>query len=121
MIEPEGPLSLSRQCVLLEPVVALLPAEGGARGESDAADGRAPHGLSVLREPADDAASPPQGVTAGRHRIRRLMAVMGMEATYRRPRTSVANSEHRIFPYLLRDLEISRTDQYGARTSPISQ
>ena len=51
-----------------------------------------------------------EGVTAGRHRIRRLMAVMGMEATYRRPRTSVANSEHRIFPYLLRDLEISRTD-----------
>ena len=38
------------------------------------------------------------------------MAVMGIEATYRRPRTSVANSEHRIFPYLLRDLEISRTD-----------
>ena len=29
-----------------------------------------------------------EGVTAGRHRIRRLMAVMGMEATYRRPRTA---------------------------------
>ena len=43
-----------------------------------------------------------EGVTAGRHRIRRLMAVMGMEATYRRPRTSVASPEHRVFPYLLR-------------------
>ena len=50
-----------------------------------------------------------EGVTAGRHRIRRLMTVMEMEATYRRPRTSVANSEHRIFPYLLRDLESSTT------------
>ena len=51
-----------------------------------------------------------EGVTAGRHRIRRLMRLMGMEAVYRRPRTSVANSEHRVFPYLLRDLAISRAD-----------
>ena len=51
-----------------------------------------------------------EGVTAGRHRIRRLMAVMGMEATYRRPRTSVASPEHRVFPYLLRGLTISRAD-----------
>ena len=51
-----------------------------------------------------------EGVAAGRHRIRRLMRLMGMEAVYRRPRTSAANSEHRIFPYLLRDLAISRAD-----------
>ncbi len=52
-----------------------------------------------------------EGATAGRHRIRRLMRLMGMEATYRWcPRTSVANSEDRIFPYLLRGLEISRAD-----------
>ena len=38
------------------------------------------------------------------------MRLMGMEAVYRRPRTSVASPEHRIFPYLLRDLEISRAD-----------
>ena len=47
---------------------------------------------------------------AGRDRVRRLMRLMGMEAAYRRPRTSVANSEHRIFPYLLRDIEICRAD-----------
>ena len=51
-----------------------------------------------------------EGVTAGRHRIRRLMRLMGMEATYRRPRTSVASPEHRVFPYLLRGLTISRAD-----------
>ena len=51
-----------------------------------------------------------EGVTAGRHRIRRLMRLMGMEAVYRRPRTSVAGSEHRVFPYLLRGLSISRAD-----------
>ncbi len=51
-----------------------------------------------------------EGVTAGRHRVRRLMRLMGMEAIYRRPRTSIPNSEHRVFPYLLRGLEISRAD-----------
>ncbi len=39
-----------------------------------------------------------EGVTAGRHRVRRLMRLMGMEVTYRRPRTSMPNSEHRVFP-----------------------
>ena len=36
---------------------------------------------------------------------------MGVEAVYRRPRTSVANPEHRILPYLLRGLDIVRADQ----------
>ena len=52
-----------------------------------------------------------QGVVAGRHRIRRLMRLMGMEAIYRRPRTSVSNPEHGVYPYLLRDLTIDRPDQ----------
>ena len=38
------------------------------------------------------------------------MRLMGVEATYRRPRTSVASPEHRVFPYLLRGLAISRAD-----------
>ena len=41
-----------------------------------------------------------EGVVAGRHRVRRLMRLMGMEAVYRKPRTSVANPEHRVYPYL---------------------
>ena len=52
-----------------------------------------------------------EGVVAGRHRVRRLMRLMGMEAIYRRPRTSAANPEHRVYPYLLRDLVIDRPDQ----------
>ena len=52
-----------------------------------------------------------EGVTVGRHRVRRLMRLMGLEAVYRRPRTSVANPEHRVYPYLLRDLAIDRPDQ----------
>ena len=108
MIEPEGPLSLSRQCVLLGASRSSLY----YRPKGERADN-----LALMRRMDELHMDYPfygsrqmmrhlrrEGVTAGRHRIRRLMAVMGMEATYRRPRTSVANSEHRIFPYLLRDL-----------------
>lgn len=52
-----------------------------------------------------------EGGAVGRHRIRRLMRLMRVEATYRRSRTSAANPEHRIFPYLRRDLDISKADQ----------
>ena len=50
-----------------EPVVAVLPAEGGERRGpgAHAAHGRAPHGVSVLREPAADAASAPRGRCRG--------------------------------------------------------
>ncbi|MBK9278674.1 MAG: transposase [Candidatus Obscuribacter sp.] len=40
-----------------------------------------------------------------RKRVRRLMKLMGIEAVYRKPRTSKANPEHKVFPYLLKGLE----------------
>ena len=49
-----------------------------------------------------------EGVRVGRHRVRRLMRLLGLEAIYRKPRTSVANPEHRVYPYLLRGLTIER-------------
>jgi putative transposase len=52
-----------------------------------------------------------EGHVVGRERIRRLMAKMGLVPIYRRPRTTVPNPEHRIFPYLLRDLVIDRPNQ----------
>jgi putative transposase len=48
------------------------------------------------------------GHAVGRRRIRRLMAKMGLSPIYQRPRTSDPHPEHRIYPYLLRDLEITR-------------
>ena len=36
------------------------------------------------------------------------MAKMGLAPIYQRPRTSDPHPEHRIYPYLLRDLEITR-------------
>jgi len=52
-----------------------------------------------------------EGYVVGRKRIRRLMAKMGLAPIYQRPRTTVPNPEHRIFPYLLRDLAIERPNQ----------
>jgi len=51
------------------------------------------------------------GYTVGRKRIRRLMAKMGLAPIYQRPRTTVPNPEHRVWPYLLRDMAIDRPNQ----------
>ena len=54
------------------------------------------------------------GVRVGRHRVRRLMRLLGLEAIYRKPRSTVANPEHRVYPYLLRGLTIERSNQVWA-------
>jgi putative transposase len=44
-------------------------------------------------------------------RVRRLMRVMGLEAIYQKPNTSKGHPEHKVYPYLLRDLVIERPNQ----------
>jgi putative transposase len=51
-----------------------------------------------------------EGISAGRHRIRRLMRLMGLEAIYQAPRTSDPHPAHRIYPYLLRNVTVDRAD-----------
>ena len=38
-----------------------------------------------------------------RKRVQRLMRLMGLEAIYQKPRTSIPDSEHQVYPYLLRN------------------
>ena len=52
-----------------------------------------------------------QGYTVDRKRIRRLMTKMGLAAVYQRPRTTIPNKKHIIYPYLLGDLTIDRPNQ----------
>src|SRR5262249_25023228 len=44
-------------------------------------------------------------------RVRRLMQKMALAAIYPKPRTTVVNQGHRIYPYLLRGVEIVRPNQ----------
>jgi putative transposase len=52
-----------------------------------------------------------EGLCVGRHRVRRLMRLMGLQTIYQAPRTSDPHPEHRIYPYLLRNKEINRPNQ----------
>jgi putative transposase len=55
-----------------------------------------------------------QGLEVGRRHIKTLMRRMGVEAIYRRPNTSKPAPGHRIYPYLLRGLAITRPNQVWA-------
>ena len=55
-----------------------------------------------------------EGIAAGRRHIRTLMRRMGIEALYRRPRTTKPEPGHKIYPYLLRGLEVARPNQVWA-------
>jgi len=55
-----------------------------------------------------------KGVALNRKCIRRLMRLMGIRAIYRRPRTSAPSIGHKIYPYLLRDVAITRANQVWA-------
>ena len=47
-------------------------------------------------------------------RVARLMARMGLQAVYPRPRTSLPEPQHKKYPYLLRGLDIERPNQVWA-------
>ncbi len=52
-----------------------------------------------------------QGYQVNRKRVQRLMRTMGLEAIYRRPRTSQPVPGHKVYHYLLRGVEINRVNQ----------
>ena len=62
-----------------------------------------------------------EGHAIGRRHVATLMRRMGLEAIYRKPLTSQRHPAHTIYPYLLRQLEITRRITCGRRTSRISR
>jgi putative transposase len=52
-----------------------------------------------------------RGEAVNRKRVRRLMALMGLEGLDPRRRTTVADPDARAYPYLLRDRELTRIDE----------
>jgi putative transposase len=54
------------------------------------------------------------GQKVNRKRIQRLMRLMGIEAVYPKPHTSRPHPEHRVYPYLLRGLNVERPNHVWA-------
>lgn len=52
-----------------------------------------------------------KGVEIGRGKARKLMALLGIAAIYRKPNLSKAAPGHRVYPYLLRNVPIVRVNQ----------
>jgi putative transposase len=52
-----------------------------------------------------------EGYAVNRKRVRRLMRLMGIEAIYQKPNTSRKHPDHKIYPYLLKDLTIGHANQ----------
>src|SRR5512143_2139386 len=51
------------------------------------------------------------GEMVNRKRVQRLMAVMGLETLFPRPRTTTTASDARVYPYLLRDRELTHVNE----------
>jgi len=54
------------------------------------------------------------GIKVGRKHVATLMKRMGIEALYRKPKTTKKHPQHRVYPYLLRGLVIDRPNQVFA-------
>lgn len=52
-----------------------------------------------------------EGHEVNRKRVIRLMRKMGIEAIYPKPKTSKSHSEHKKYPYLLKNIKVERSDQ----------
>lgn len=51
------------------------------------------------------------GYTVNRKRVQRLMHLMGLEAIYPKPRTTVLAPGHKVYPYLLRGYSVGRSNE----------
>jgi putative transposase len=118
MVSSSGALSIRRQCELLgvnRSSLYYVPVE------PDAAE------LAVMRRMDELHLEHPafgsrmltqmlkrEGQVINRKRVQRLMRLMGLESTAPKPKTSKPSPEHPVYPYLLRNLTVSRVNQVWA-------
>lgn len=118
LVEQDHPqLSMSPQCAVL----------GISRGSLyDEPKGESELNLQLMREIDEQYLKTPwygarqmarhlkgAGYDVGHKRIRRLMRKMGLRAIIPGPQTSRRNKAHGVYPYLLRDIEVTRPNQAG--------
>lgn len=52
-----------------------------------------------------------EGYEVNEKRVSRLMSLMGLEAVFSGRKTTIPNREHRVYPYLLREVKVTRPNQ----------
>lgn len=116
LVEPKHPgLSISRQCALLDLSRSSWYHE--ALGESAT-------NLTLMRLIDEQFLETPyygarqmarylrrRGYWVSRKRVRRLMQKMGLSAIYQKPRTSTPHPRHKIYPYLLKGMDITHSNE----------
>ncbi len=119
MTEPSSKLSVRRQCALLG--ISRSGLYYKPRGVSDL-------DLDIMRMIDEQYTETPfygvekmtawlrrrQGIRIGHNKVRRLARAMGLEAVYPKPRLSMPSCEHKIYPYLLKNMEIKKPNQVWA-------
>ena len=118
MIDREHKLPLSRQSKILElsrsslyyKAVPVNPRDLEIMKLIDGIHLKYPfYGSRSIRDELQE-----QGYKIGRKHVRTLMKKMGIEALYRKPRLSKPHPGHKVYPYLLRGVEITRANQVWA-------
>ena len=118
MIDPEHALPLTRQSRILELSRSSLYYEAVPTSKRDVElillideiHLKYPfYGIRRIRNELRDL-----GHEIGRSHVSTLMKKMGIRALYPKPRLSKPNPEHKIYPYLLRGLKITRANQVWA-------
>ena len=119
LVEPSGSLSIVRQCELLDIHRAGVYYE--PKGETA-------FNLELMRKIDEQYTKAPfygsrkmtewlrrvENYDVNRKRVQRLMRLMGIEAIYQKPRTSIPDEQHKVYPYLLRNFSIHRPNQVWA-------
>lgn len=115
MINRNSPLSLVKQCRTLDIARSGIYYEPKAIGEKDLMLMRLIDeihlakpflGIRRIKDALHDL-----GHTVNHKRVQRLMRRMGIKAIYPKPGLSKANQQHKVYPYLLKNLTINRPNQ----------
>jgi putative transposase len=118
MISREHSLSLTRQSQLLELSRSSLYYEAAPISDRDLELMRAIDELHMkhpfmgsrsIRDQLQD-----KGYQVGRQHVSTLMKKMGIAALYKKPRLSKPHPDHKVYPYLLRGMEITRANHVWA-------
>jgi putative transposase len=115
LVEAGGPLSITRQCALLDLPRSTFYYEPAQESVMN---------MTLMRLIDEEYTRHPflgsrklvhwlsqQGHVVNRKRVQRLMRLMGIEAVYPKRHTSHPHEGHKVFPYLLRGLAITRANQ----------